>query len=129
MLLMIAKDLSSTMPVRLRSHHESKNHPNAPLVMMERWPVNKNDQIRKLLEDVKADERGWNRTCATAEGHFSKRLAEENLRRLAALRQMLLSQLSSADLHQQGVVEAAIQNGLITDDLSETVAECLLRHR
>ena len=81
------------------------------------------DRIRKLLANIKSGEKGWRKTLATAEGSFSKKLAEENLRRLQALRQTLLSQLNTADSHRRPVIEA----GIITDDMNESIADRLAR--
>jgi hypothetical protein len=55
--------------------------------------MNEVDHIRKLLQDTKASEKGWRKVLATAEGSYSRTLAEKNLSRLAALRENLLGQL------------------------------------
>jgi hypothetical protein len=55
--------------------------------------MNEVDHIRKLLADNKAGEKGWRKVLSTAEGSFSRKLAEQNLIRLEASRETLLSQL------------------------------------
>ncbi len=55
--------------------------------------MNEVDHIRKLLADNKAGEKGWRKVLSTAEGSFSRKLAEQNLLRLEASRETLLSQL------------------------------------
>ena len=55
--------------------------------------MNEVDHIRKLLADTKAGEKGWRKVLINAEGSFSRKLAEENLRRLELVRETLLSQL------------------------------------
>jgi hypothetical protein len=55
--------------------------------------MNEVDHIRKLLADTKAGEKGWRKVLATSAGSFSRKQAEDNLRRLAALHETLLSQL------------------------------------
>jgi hypothetical protein len=91
--------------------------------------MNDIDHIRKLLADVKAGEKGWRKVLATAEGSFSKKLAQENLRRLAALRLTLLNQLKAVDEDCQPMNEGAAKHGMITGDVSESAAERLLRRR
>lgn len=59
--------------------------------------MNEVERMRKLLADTKAGEKGWRKALATAEGSFSRTLAEKNLIRLAALRQTLLDQLTAVD--------------------------------
>ncbi len=63
--------------------------------------MNEVDHIRKLLAETNAGEQGWRKVLTTAEGSFSRSLAEKNLTRLADLREKLLSQLNEATLHQQ----------------------------
>ena len=58
--------------------------------------MNEVDHLRKLLADTKAGEKGWRKVLVNAEGSFSRKLAEENLRRLEAMRETLLSQLVAA---------------------------------
>ena len=58
--------------------------------------MNEVDHIRKLIADNKAGEKGWQKVLNRAEGSLSRKLAEENLRRLEASHQSLLSQLSAA---------------------------------
>jgi hypothetical protein len=55
--------------------------------------MNEVDRIRKLLADNKAGEKGWRKVLSTAEGSFSRKLAEQNLIRLEASRETLLRQL------------------------------------
>ena len=57
--------------------------------------MNENDHIQKLLNDVKNGEKGWRKVLATAEGSFSRKLAQENLLRLDNLRETLLDQLNA----------------------------------
>jgi hypothetical protein len=76
--------------------------------------MNEIDRIRKSLTDTKAGEKGWRRSLIAAEGSFSRTLAENNLIRLAALRELLLSQLSAANLPQHAGVDAATKHGLIS---------------
>lgn len=59
--------------------------------------MNDADHLRKLLADIKTGEKGWRKALATAEGSFSRTLAEKNLLRLAALRQTLLGQASPVE--------------------------------
>ena len=63
--------------------------------------MNEVDRIRKLLADANAGEQGWRKVWTTAEGSFSRALAEKNLSRLAALRENLLGQLKEATAQQQ----------------------------
>ena len=91
--------------------------------------MNDIDHIRKSLANVKTGEKGWRKVLATAEGSFSRKLAEENLRRLAALRLTLLNQLDAVDSDGQLVIATAIKQGVITDDRSARAVERLLRHR
>ena len=58
--------------------------------------MNEVERIRKLIADNKAGEKGWRKVLSTAEGSFSRKLAEENLRRLEASHQTLVSQLIAA---------------------------------
>ena len=55
------------------------------------------DHIRKLLADTIAGEKGWRKSLASAEGSYSRTLAETNLSRLASLRQTLLGQLTATN--------------------------------
>lgn len=52
------------------------------------------DRIKKSLADINTGEKGWQKLIASDAGSFSKKLAEKNLLRLAALRKELLSQLN-----------------------------------
>ena len=85
--------------------------------------MNDIDHIRKSLASVKTGEKGWRKVLATAEGSFSRKLAEENLRRLAALRLTLLNQLAAVESNAQLVIAAAIKQRMITEDMSEPAAE------
>jgi|SRR5664279_2903880 len=87
-----------------------------------------NDEIfQKSLAKITNDERGWRKSLATAEGSFSKNLAEENLRRLAVERQTLLNQVNTTNLHRKHIMEVAIRDGMITDHISDGVCEQLLK--
>ena len=57
--------------------------------------MNENDRIQKLLNDVKNGEKGWRKVLTTAEGSFSRKLAQENLLRLDQVRENLLNQLNT----------------------------------
>ena len=89
--------------------------------------MNYDDTLQKSLAKITSDERGWRKSLAAAEGGFSRDLAEENLRRLAVLRQTLLNRATTTKLHRKHVMEAAIRDGMITDHLSDGVCEQLLK--
>ena len=57
--------------------------------------MNEIDRIRKQIAETHAGEQGWRRVLTTAEGSFSRTLAQKNLSRLAALRKTLLNQLKT----------------------------------
>ena len=59
--------------------------------------MNEVDRIRKLLTETNAGEQGWRKVLTTAEGSFSRALAEKNLNRLAVLREKLLNELDEAN--------------------------------
>ena len=59
--------------------------------------MNDIERIRKSLADIKVGERGWQKVLTSAEGSFSQRQAQENLHRLAALREILLTELKKMD--------------------------------
>ena len=63
--------------------------------------MNEIDRIRKQIAETHAGEQGWRRVLTTAEGSFSRTLAEKNLSRLAALREKLLNELKEAKLLQR----------------------------
>jgi hypothetical protein len=62
--------------------------------------MNDIERIRKSLADIKVGERGWQKVLTFSEGSFSQRQAQENLRRLAALRERLQNELKKADSGQ-----------------------------
>jgi hypothetical protein len=59
--------------------------------------MNEVDHLRKLLADTEAGEKGWRKALTSAQGSFSRTLAEKNLSRLAAARETLLSQLNATN--------------------------------
>ncbi len=69
--------------------------------------MDKVDQIRKLLLETKAGEKGWRKVLARAEGSYSRTLAEKNLSRLAALHETLLNQLHPVDTQFEPGINAA----------------------
>src|SRR4051812_7686949 len=74
-------------------------HPSPPFNQANSYEgslMNEVDRIRKLIADNKAGEKGWQKVLNRAEGSFSRKLAEENLRRLEASHQTLVSQLIAA---------------------------------
>lgn len=87
--------------------------------------MNENDHIQKLITDVKNGEKGWRKVLATAEGSFSRKLAQENLLRLDALHETLLLQLNALNttpIPQRPTLRAAFQDGTLGDDLSGSLA-------
>ena len=69
--------------------------------------MNEVDRLRKLLAEANAGEQGWRKVLTTAEGSFSRALAEKNLHRLAALREKLLHELDEANSYSATGDESA----------------------
>lgn len=59
--------------------------------------MNEEEKRQKTLAKINDSENGWKKVLATAEGSFSRNLASENLRRLAAERQSLLNEIKMAN--------------------------------
>ncbi len=89
--------------------------------------MNKPDNIQKSLDKIASDEKGWRKALANAEGSFSKNQAEENLRRLALLRQSLLNQVMVVKRRREHVMNVALAEGMITDHVSDGVCEQLVK--
>ena len=89
--------------------------------------MNEIEHIRKLLADNKVGEKGWRKALATSAGSYSRTLAEKNLSRLAASREVLLTQLNAVDLYRQSGSEPAAKIGMAADELSRNVLERLFR--
>ena len=53
--------------------------------------MNKTPDLQKSLAQITANEKGWRKVLATAEGSYSRNYATEQLRRLEALRNSLLA--------------------------------------
>jgi hypothetical protein len=85
------------------------------------------ENIQKSLAKIKSDEKGWRKALATAEGSFSRNLAEENLSRLVTLRHTLLNQLKTIELRRKHVMKVAVVDGIFTDHLSDGVCQQLVR--
>lgn len=49
------------------------------------------ENLQKSLTNIKNGEKGWAKSLASANGSFSRKLAEENLRRLGEMRLTLLN--------------------------------------
>lgn len=54
--------------------------------------MNKTPDLQKSLAQITANEKGWRKVLATAEGSYSRSFATEQLRRLEALRSSLLAE-------------------------------------
>lgn len=89
--------------------------------------MNEVEHIRKLLADNKLGEKGWRKALATSEGSYSKTLAENNLTRLAALREVLLGRLSATGLYRQPASELSAGIGMTADELSGSAIDRGLR--
>jgi hypothetical protein len=59
--------------------------------------MNKIPNLQKSLAQINASEKGWRKVLATAEGSYSRSFATEQLRRLEAQRNSLLSQQENID--------------------------------
>src|SRR5579871_312225 len=89
--------------------------------------MNQETSLQKSLDKIASDEKGWRKSLATAEGSFSKNQAEENLRRLAGLRQTLLKQADAISRRRAHVMNVALVDGMITDHISDGVCEQLVK--
>ena len=54
--------------------------------------MNKIPDLQKALAQISANEKGWRKVLATAEGSYSRSFASEQLRRLEVRRSSLLGQ-------------------------------------
>jgi hypothetical protein len=88
--------------------------------------MNIEQSIRKSLDKIKSDEKGWRKALDGSEGSYSKEFAQENLRRLDSLRRTLLNQLASNERRRKQVMRLAISEGIFTDHNSDGVCEQLL---
>ena len=88
--------------------------------------MNIEETIRKSLEKLKDDERGWRKALDDAKGSHSRELAQDNLRRLDAHMHTLLNQLASNERRRRQVMRVAISDGIFTDHNSDGVCEQLL---
>jgi hypothetical protein len=59
--------------------------------------MNKTPDVQKSLAQISANEKGWRKVLATAEGSYSRSFATEQLRRLEAQRNSLISQQENTD--------------------------------
>jgi hypothetical protein len=59
--------------------------------------MSKSPDVQKSLDRISANEKGWQKVLATAEGSYSRSFASEQLRRLAVERNTLLSQIANDD--------------------------------
>ena len=85
------------------------------------------ESIQKALTKLTSDEKGWRKALASAEGSFSREQAEENLSRLAVLRQTLNTQLQTNELRRQQVMRNAVIDGIVTDHSGDGVLQQLLK--
>jgi hypothetical protein len=59
--------------------------------------MNKIPDLQKSLAQISANEKGWQKVLATAEGSYSRSFASEQLRRLEVQRNTLLRQAAAED--------------------------------
>jgi hypothetical protein len=88
--------------------------------------MNSENDIKKSLAKIKLDEKGWRKSMANTEGTYSKDVAQENLHRLDALRETLLSRLTSLEARRQHVMKNAVVDGIFTDHIRDGVCEQLV---
>lgn len=81
--------------------------------------------IKKLLSKISSNENGWRKMLTTSEGSFSRDLAKKNLERLEEERQQLLNQLTSLEERRHNVMNLAIANGVVTDNIRDGICEQL----
>ena len=81
--------------------------------------------IKKSLAKISSNENGWRKMLTTAEGSFSRDLAKKNLERLEEERKLLLDQLASLEERRQNVMNLAIANGVVTDNIRDGICEQL----
>jgi hypothetical protein len=85
-----------------------------------------NDAIKKSLAKITRDEKGWRKSMSNTEGSYSKNVAQENLHRLEALREVLLSRLTSLEARREHVMKNAVVHGIFTDHVRDGVCEQLV---
>jgi uncharacterized caspase-like protein len=88
--------------------------------------MNEENDIKKSLAKITRDEKGWRKSMTSAEGSYSKDFAQVNLHRLEALRQVLLTRLTSLEARRQQVMKSAVADGIFTDHIRDGVCEQLV---
>jgi hypothetical protein len=88
--------------------------------------MNIEENIHKSLNRIKSDEKGWRKALDGAEGSYSQEFAQDNLRRLDAMRHALLNQLVSNERRRKQVMRVAMSDGIYTDHNSDGVCQQLV---